>query len=96
MLLFCIASFSLSAQTFAGNSTEPTEVEREVVEKRLCKKDSDERMLDVFPVGRGCTLEYVKDGKAEIKAKSSRGVELCREKLKRIVEILERSGFKCD
>jgi hypothetical protein len=70
--------------------------DNEVVERRTCRREKDERLLEVLPTGRGCELEYTKGGITEKKARSVASVELCQKALHRISDRLEQSGFRCE
>jgi hypothetical protein len=84
------------AKASAKPATNAAEADNEVVERRTCKKDGDERTLEVLPKERGCILQYTKAGKSETKANASHGVQVCRDTLGKIQARLEQAGFHCE
>jgi hypothetical protein len=92
-------SSSASAEA-KKNPTPPVaaaaEADNEVVERRVCTKEKDERVLETLPKEKGCVLQYTKGGKTEEKAKSVRGVQVCQDALKKIATRLEAAGYKCE
>ena len=79
-----------------GASLSIAEADNEVVERATCHKGNDERFLEVIPKERGCVLRYTKGGKAEDKATSVHGVQICQDTLKKMRQRLEKSEFKCE
>jgi hypothetical protein len=80
----------------AAPASPAVEVDNEVVDRRTCKNGDDERLLQVIPKLKGCTLHYTKFGKTEIKAHATHGVEVCTSALGRIQATLEKAGFRCE
>lgn len=100
--LACNATLSLADDAAKKNPPPPpppsaaAEIDNEVVARRTCKKDKDERVMEIIPTQKGCVLQYTKAGKTEEKAKSVRAVQVCQDAMKKITDRLESAGYHCE
>lgn len=69
--------------------------EEAIVEAVACVHGKETRRLEVHTKEAGCRLQYFKFGKSSEIALARRGVEVCREGLKRVRRTLEGSGYQC-
>jgi hypothetical protein len=100
LLIFLALQSPLPSRAAADAKKAPlaaaAEADNEVVERRVCTKEKDERVMEALPKNKGCVLQYTKGGKTEEKAKSVRGVQVCQDALKKIAARLEAAGYKCE
>jgi len=101
-LLFTIAWMALSHSGSAADQKSPPtlapppEADNEVVARLTCRKDQDERVMEIIPTQKGCVLQYTKAGKTEEKAASVRAVQVCQDAMKKITARLQAAGYRCE
>lgn len=90
------ASFFLGNLALADAAKKGVDAEEvQVVEGVTCALRQDSRRLEVHTFEAGCTLHYTKFGKNEQIAQAKRGVDICKEALKKVRTKLEGSGYAC-
>ncbi len=70
--------------------------EEQIVEAIACKNKGENRRLEVQTKDAGCILRYFKYNQTQEIAKARRGVELCKENLRKVRVTLERGGYSCE